>query len=357
MAQTFTKALFESYALQPENLSDIKEAINRTVYKDEDFTKFVNLVSGVKDNDPIALLGDIDAVGKKGGGCDPQYEEKGIGNSLKRWKLGSWEIPIKICYDSMKGTIAEYSLNKGTDIGDLTNTDIMTIYAEKLKEAIMRMRWRQAWLGDENAQHVTDGGKITDTVPVDLFSTNDGLFKRIFEQGTANTAQVTAITANTKTSPAEQRKAALTKGYMTDLVDTILMDADTRIVDDPNAVLMLTRSMADALAYDIKKSYNVIMPWEKVFDGFEVANYGGVKVARVGIWDRMLNAYEKSSTVVNKPYRAVFANPKQLMVGCPKDVVSDLDIFFDRKERRNYIYATGKVGTALLEEDMFHAAY
>nr|DAW41107.1 MAG TPA: hypothetical protein [Caudoviricetes sp.] len=29
----------------------------------------------------------------------------------------------------------------------------------------------------------------------------------------------------------------------------------------------------------------------------------------------------------------------------------------DQKERRNYLYATGKIGTALLEEDMIYAAY
>ena len=28
-----------------------------------------------------------------------------------------------------------------------------------------------------------------------------------------------------------------------------------------------------------------------------------------------------------------------------------------KKERRNYIYSTGKIGTAILESDMIHAAY
>ena len=46
------------------------------------------------------------------------------------------------------------------------------------------------------------------------------------------------------------------------------------------------------------------------------------------------------------------------MVGTDADaLISDLDIFFSKKERRNYIYATGKIGTALLEENMIHAAY
>lgn len=72
----------------------------------------------------------------------------------------------------------------------------------------------------------------------------------------------------------------------------------------------------------------------------------------------MIKAYEKGETTVNLPHRAVFCNPKHLMVGTDADaLISDLDIWFDQKERRNYLYATGKIGTALLEEGMIHAAY
>ena len=148
------------------------------------------------------------------------------------------------------------------------------------------------------------------------------------------------------------------KGAATAVVDAILMDVDTRIIDDSDAVLLMTRSLADALTYDIKQTYHDIMPWEKVFDGFDVAIYNGVKIARVGIWDRMIKAYEKGEDTINLPHRAVFCNPKHLMIGTDADnLISDLDIWFDKKERRNYLYATGKIGTALLEEDMIHAAY
>lgn len=351
---------FENFKLQPENLASIKDAVNETTFKNEALREFVNILTNVKDGDPIALIGSMDNVGKKGSGCDPVYEEKGIANSMKRWKLGDWQIPIKICYESMIGTIAEYALKKKTDIGDLDGTDIMTIYTMKLNEAIQLMFWRYAWFGDETAKNVTTnggGGKITDSVKTELFTVCNGLFKQMFTQCTSNASQHTTISANAKTTFAEQKSAALAKGYMTGLVDTILMDVDSRIIDDSSAVLMMTRSMASALTYDIKQTHNIIMPWEKVFDGFEVANYNGVKVARVSIWDRMIKAYENTGTALNLPYRAVFANPKQLMVGSPADIVADLDIWFDHKERRNYIYATGKIGTALLEEKMFHAAY
>lgn len=352
----FTKKQLENLTLQPANLASIKDAVQETFFKDEDFSLFVNIMK-VKNDDPIALIGEMDMVGKKGGGCDPTYEEKGIANSQKRWELGQWEIPIKICYEALKGSIAEYSLKTGTEIGDLTSTDFMTIYTDALQRAMQQMIWRFGWFGDKAAAlSGSGGGNLTAGSDVNMFNVCDGLFKRIFT-ATA-TKNHTAIAANREATAAAQVSALRKKGAATTIVDTILMDVDTRIIDDSDAVLLMTRSLADALTYDIKQTYHDIMPWEKVFDGFDVANYNGVKIARVGIWDRMINAYEKGETKVNLPHRAVFCNPKQLMVGTDADaLISDLDIFFSKKERRNYIYATGKIGTALLEENMIHAAY
>lgn len=351
----FTKQQLENLKLEPENLASIKDAVQETFYNDKDFSSFVN-IQKVKEKDPIALLGEMEMVGKKGGGCDPTYEEKGIANSQKRWEFGQWEIPVKICYEAIKGTIGEYSLKTGTAIGDLTSTDFMTIFADALQRAMEQMIWRFGWLGDKEAALAgEDGGKLTAGLDVSNFNVCDGLFKRIF---TATATKHTAIAANSETTAALQISALRKSGAATTLVDTILMDADTRIVDDSDAVLLMTRSLADALTYDLKKTYHDIMPWEKLFDGFEVATYNGVKIARVGIWDRMIKAYEKGKTTINLPHRAVFCNPKHLMIGTDADnLISDLDIWFDQKERRNYLYATGKIGTALLEEDMIYAAY
>ena len=356
MAQTFTKQQLEKLTLQPENLASIKDAIQETFYQDENFSDFVNIVK-VKNDDPIALIGEMEMVGKKGGGCDPTYEEKGIANSMKRWKLGQWEIPIKICYEALKGTIAEYSLKTGTAIGDLSSTDFMAIYTDALQRAIQQMIWRFGWFGDTAAAlSGSGGGKLTTGSDVSMFNVCDGLFKLIFT-ATASKNHTT-IAANSETIAASQVSAIRKKGVATSLIDGMLMDVDSRIIDDSKAVLLMTRSLADALTYDIKQTYHDRMPWEKVFDGFDVATYNGIKIARVGIWDRMINAYEKGTETVNLPHRAVFCNPKHLMVGTDAEsLISDLDIWFDQKERRNYLYATGKIGTALLEEDMIWAAY
>lgn len=270
----FTKQQLENLKLEPENLASIKDAVQETFYNDEDFSSFVN-IQKVKEKDPIALLGEMEMVGKKGGGCDPTYEEKGIANSQKRWEFGQWEIPVKICYEAIKGTIGEYSLKTGTAIGDLTSTDFMTIFADALQRAMEQMIWRFGWLGDKEAALAGEGGgKLTAGLDVSNFNVCDGLFKRIF---TATATKHTAIAANSETTAALQISALRKSGAATTLVDTILMDADTRIVDDSDAVLLMTRSLADALTYDLKKTYHDIMPWEKLFDGFEVATYNGVE--------------------------------------------------------------------------------
>lgn len=344
--------------MNPVNVESLTELIDYSIDVDENFNDYVE-IKKVKDGDPIAFIGDLNDIGKEGAGCDPTFDDFTIANSMKRWELGDWQAPLKFCYEDLLGTVAEYCLKNGTEIADLTDVEFTTkILLPKLSEALKKMIWRIGWFGDKTAKLIADGGIITAGTDLTHFTMTDGLWKRIYTQCATNASQLTAIAANSETTLAAQKAAMLKQGVATDLVDTMLMDTDSRIVDDPDAIILMTRAMADALTWDIKKTHHVIMPWEKVFQGVDVATYNGVKVARVSIWDRQINAYENNAGVPNKPYRMVYANKKQLMVGCPADsLISDINIWYEKKERREYIDIMGKLGTSLLEDDMFHAAY
>lgn len=353
---------FENLSVNPKDVQTLKDLIPYSIDKDEEFQEYITLRK-VVNGDPIGFFGDADEVGIQGSGCDPTYQEIGIANGQKRWTLGDWQIPLKICYESLQGTIAEYTLKTGTDIGDLTTGEFMQyILRPALEKQMKRMLWRFGWFGDTAAKTQDNGGLLVKGSKTEFFTTCDGLFKRIFAQCAANASQLTAIAANEKTTYKAQKSAMLEKGVATGILDDVLMDADSRIVNDGEAVIYMTDIFGKALARDVKERWNINMPWEKIFDGVEVSKYDTVKVVRISIWDRMIAAYEKSgetgSEKLNKPFRLVFGNKRQFMVGTPQDgLISDLDIWFDKKERRNYIYSTGKVGTSLLEDDMFHAAY
>lgn len=352
--------LFENWTKNPENLLSLRDAVDATMFDDDTlpkFLQFVNLMK-VRSGDPIAILGEYEDVGLAGGGCSPTYTEGKIENSLKRWDLGDWQVAKKECYTAVEGTFAEYALHAGTQVANLTDTEIGTVYADRITRAIVRMIWRLGWFGDKEAKANTGGGVLTTDVDTKMFTVCNGLFKRIFTLLTTNTDQLVSIEANTKESYAEQKSTMFTEGAATKVMDDLLINADTRITSDPNATVMVTKAFADALKQDIKTKYKINMEWKTIFDGFDVAMYDGVKVARVSIWDRIIKAYENTGTKLNKPYRAVYTNPKNLLVGTNADgLLSDLEIWFEKKDRMNYWYAAGKMDTQLLEDDLIMAAY
>lgn len=352
--------LLEKWASNPDNIESIRDAINKTSFDDESmpkFKKFVN-VTNAKPDAPIALLGEHSDVGESGFGCNPTYKKASIDHDLKRWTLGDWRVPEYVCVDEIVGTMVEYALNTGTQVENLTDTEIGTVYTDLLGKAIIRMIWRYAWFGDKAANTVSSGGVLKDGTDTKMFDTCDGLFKRIFDQMTENEEQLVSIEANTKESYAEQKSTMLAEGAATGVMDDLLMNADSRITSDSNAVVLMTKAFADALKRDIKNKYKDNMEWTTIFDGFEMAKYEGVNIARVDVWDRIIKAYENTGSKLNKPYRLVYTNPRNLLVGTnANNLVSNLEIWFDKKERNNYWYAAGKIGTQLLEENLIMAAY
>lgn len=350
--------LLNNLTISPENIHDLRELVQVTLDNDVKLESVVS-VDKVQNGDPIGLIGEFDAVGNAGAGCNPEYKDMGIANAMKRWALGDYSLPLSICYTDLEGTVAQYALKNGTPIGDITGTQVMSeVIYPALQRAIEKMFWRVAWFGDTAADVIASGGVLTAGTDKTLFNITDGFFKKIFAQATANPAQLTADSANAATTYAAQKSAALAAGHATGVIDALMMDADSRIAEQDDAIILMTKAMADALAYDLKKSYNQILPWQELFSGVRVAEYNGVKVVSVGVWDRIIKAYENTGTKLNKPYRAVFTTAKNLRVGTTVDgLLTDLDVFFDHKDRKTYIYGAGKIGTQLLEDDMFQVSY
>lgn len=350
--------MLENLTLSERDIQDLRELVALTVLKDEEFSKYVNIKTGIRHGDQLGFIGEMSAIGKSGAGCNPEYGKLSIENSEKRWSLGDWEIAKEICYKELEGTIAELAFKTGTDIADLTGTQFASqILEPALDVAVRKMIWRISWFNDKNAAHVSDGGVITDGVDLELMNIEDGFFKHIFTQVAANSAQRTEIAANGQASAAAQKTALWTKGVATGIVDTVLVDADSRIAEN-GGILMMTRGMANALSNDIKKVYNTQLKWETIFSGFDVTEYDGVQVARIGVWDEMIRTYENNGTKLNLPYRIVYGNPQNFLVGTGGTAIFDkFDIWFERKARTNNIYATGKIGTLIGEENLFQAAY
>lgn len=348
-------------SLTPDNgaIKSLKDLLIMTNFLDEELERFFTLRQNVHNGDKLGWVGEMDDIGWDGSGCNPNYKNTKVNFAEKEWAIGDWQIPLKWCYTDLINTIAEYCLKTGTEIGDLTSTEYMDdIVMPALDLAVKHMMWRFIWFGDKEAQNVTSSGQITDGVDVNLFKTTNGFWKQLFAIGTANAGQKTAIAANEQTTTALQFSKLRETGVTIGIFDNLLENADSRIASLDGAGIFCTKSLADALVRDLKTEYKLILEWEQIFKGLDVTEYNGVPIYRVSIWDRFIQKYQNNGTKLNLPHRAVFGSPKQLFVGTPANqLISDLDIWFDRKDRVNYLYSTGKLGCLIGEDYLFQIAY
>ena len=347
--------------LTPSNgaIQSLKDLIIAELFTDPELERFFTLRQNVHNGDKLGYVGSMTDVGWNGSGCNPTYKEATVSFLEKEWAIGDWQVPLKWCYTDLINTIAEYCLKTGTEIGDLTSTEYMDdIVYPALKEAMRLMMWRFIWFGDKDAKLASASGVITAGTDVELFKTTDGFWKRLFAIGTENAGQKTAIEANTQESTALQLSKIKENGVAIGIFDSMLENADSRIFGVEGAGIFCTKTLADALTKDLKREYKEILTWEQVFNGLKVTEYNGAPVYSVSLWDRFIQKYENNGTKLNLPHRAVFGAPRELLVGTPaNELISDLDIFFDRKDRMNYIYSTGKLGTLIGQDDLFQIAY
>ena len=321
---------FTNIPLQPENLRSLRDAIIKNVLEDENIREVLT-IDRVRSGEPLAVIGEMDAVGNASTECCPTYKQIGIGNSVKRWDLGEWQIPLEICYKDLEGTIAEYALKAGTEIGNLEGTDFLAIYLDLLSKQMRRMIWRLAWFGDKTADTVANGGQLVNGTDKTLFTVNDGLFKRI----NAGVAGGTIVNVD---------GTALTSALA--VVEALLDDAPATINQNGEGLLIMPRSRARQLARGVRTEYKEIMPWEQVFEGVEVTRYDGVKVASVAAFDYLNSTYQPT---VRLPI--IYTVAKNLHLGTDADEpVSELDIWFDKDCRKQKVYASGKIDTLIGED-------
>ncbi len=355
---------FSKFTVSNGAITDLRELIYLTVFKNPDIDLLVTTKTGVKDKQKLDFVDSLGDVGLSGGGCDPSYSKVVIQGIEKEWNLGAWEIAKHICYKDIENTLGEIGINTGTDVADLNGTPYMDLVIELLRRAVTEMAWRIIWFADLEAKNVADSGILSAGIDPKLFNMCDGLWKRLSAIIAENEHQQTIITANTDmgdgadTTYASQKEAIRKEGYALKLVDTLLSDADSRIFDGENASIYMTSSVFKALRSDVVAHYTkATMPYEQVASGLHLSEYDGVRIVVCDIWDRMIKKYEDTGTCLNNPHRAIVCNPSNLFVGTNDvDKIPELRLTFSDVDRKNYIYATSKIDTLVGEDALVQVA-
>lgn len=349
-------ANFSDFTLDNGGITDLNKVLFATIFKYSSLFNTCTAMKGVKNGQKADAVDKLSDIGWTGRSCSPTYKTPTITGFEQTWALGNWSAPLKFCYAELAATIAKYGLRTGTDADNIQGTEFwQKIYTPLFEDAVTRMYWRMSWFADTAAKNVTNSGVITDGKDVTLFTMADGFWKRMASQISGSAGQKTTIAANAQSTYATQISALRTDGVAIGIVDSILADANSLIKD---GVLMVTKSLADALRKDYRREYKATIPFYEAAEGVQLEKYDGVFLLPVPEWDDVIRTYEDDGTKWNNPHRAVFANPENLLVGTEdKDLFADFDTGFNNETRVNYSYAASNIGTLITEPTLFQAAY
>ena len=132
-----------------EEIRDINELILEEILQAPELSVLHTIYPGVVTNKYIGFLGEGGIIGLPAQGCDPTPQQWKIEGEQKLWEPKRWEVFLTECWADLENTMAIYAMNKGVDVGDLTNTDYMAVVVDILSKSIKKMIWRFCWFGDK----------------------------------------------------------------------------------------------------------------------------------------------------------------------------------------------------------------
>ena len=244
---------------------------------------------------------------------------------------------------------------------DIEGSDLEQLLAVMLTEAAMKAVWRIAWLGDKSVAAATASaaGLITSD-NVKFYNQINGLWYQIFAAKTAGS--LTAyykIDENDEVTTAAQ--TTLTDGRSVEIFEEIWAKADSRLRGDSTAQLLVSREIFENYRkYLQAKGENFSIQY--TMDGFPSLMWNGLQVINMeNVWDLRLRADFVDNTTNNAyyiPNRVVLTVPANIPIGTlNENDMSNLEVWYEKKERQMYNAYGFTLDAKLLEEYMIAVAY
>jgi hypothetical protein len=97
--------------------------------------------------------------------------------------------------------------------------------------------------------------------------------------------------------------------------------------------------------------------YANLLNGQKTLSFNGIPMIPIPIWDEFIATYENNGLKLNNPHRALFTTKEILAVGVDSESsFDDMDIWYEKKDRRNYIELMGKADAKLLNPAQFQLA-
>lgn len=345
------------FSFSAEEIRDINELILEEILQAPDLSVLHTIYPGVVTNKYIGFLGEGSIVGLPAQGCDPTPQQWKIEGEQKMWEPKRWEVFLTECWADLENTMAIYAMNKGVDVGDLSNTDYMAVVVDILSKAIKKMIWRFCWFGDKNAATYNDqpAGVLANGTNVQYFRLINGLWKQLQAAAPAGSKQRITIDANSKANR-DLQYSAMTGQLAYDTLSKMHLAAPVVLRSQADIMFACTQSVVDGYMQYLEGK-DIECTYVNLTEGVKALSFRGIPVVAFPIWDEMIQTYENNGTKLNNPHRAVLTTKSNLAIGVAENnVLDEIKVWYEPKEDRCYLRSRDSIDAKVLQEKMFTLA-
>lgn len=361
VAGTNTDALTLN-AIESEELSGF---IVEQVYARPEFSAVHGqFKTGIKMKQQIVFASLMGKVGLKKGGTTCSRQTSGAESVLteKYWNPEGIEDTIILCPDKLNSLFKAYfgKINSYKERYEIEGSDLEIFVTILVEEAMTELIWRAAWFGDtEVAEAEEAAAGLVSAGNVKFYDYFDGLWKQIFEAVTATTVERYTISKNAETTIAAQM--ALGVGDANAIFEGMRAKADPRLKAMPDAKIFVTNSLFENQRQYLE-SKSLAFTLDVNMSGFSELTWQGNTIVNMEtVWDKDLYADFVDNTdneAYYLPHRAVYTIPENIPLGTlNENDMSELEIWYEKKERENNIAFGFDLDAKLLEEDLIVVAY
>lgn len=355
--------------INPEEVRDLREVIARAIYQDPNWLSLHSVVDGISKKTQILLDDSSGNAGWKATGCAAvQSGGMSIKLAQKYWEPVTIEDMIDYCQADLDVNFKPLVIRNAKDkFGDLSDQEAINVFVSaSIERFIKESAERLAWLGDTEADNVSEGSYITDSVDPKFYTPLDGIWKQIFDAKTAGT-----LTAFTNVAANEEATKALQLSTLDDdaafaIVKGVYDQAPDPLKLDPAAYIWVTPQVYNQyknyLAANTLSGGGIAMI---TLEGIPTPTYMGVPLkTSLLIGQKILTDMEVSDggspevLTYNLPHRAVMATPDLLPAATTNtEDIEALESFYEQKDRKSYIRFDYALDVKVVRPDMISVAY
>lgn len=341
--------------LNTEEAKEIGKLIIEKAFVQGSLADIHDIETGVEHDMQIPFAGQIADSLKAASGCTPNAGS-GVVMTEKVWTPKIYDSRWEHCAADLNKLFKLFQKAQriNPDFYDRISSQEMGVIYALIEQMLETNLPNKVWFSDTAADDVDGSGVFTSGTDLDLWNVIDGLFKQIFAD--SDIPRVT-ISENGSASYALQ-DSDLSDQDAYDYLESVVNAADSRLLADPSAKILATRSITDRYKNHLRTNTLGAGFLDVTENGKPTLYFDGFEVVTMHEWDRTIRSAQDDGTTYNLPHRIVFTTPENIPVATLSESdLSTLDSFYDQYRKSNIVDVAFSLDAKFLESYMAVAAY